>query len=101
MKKWSVGTKRSSDPDVAFGIINTARYRKSIKLLTIERESEKIINNVPFRFLEGQIPDSNIKIWLLLAKILYIPRRTYAFIAGSPNFLWPEAEPVFNQILES
>ncbi|HQK84114.1 MAG TPA: hypothetical protein PLK24_09270, partial [Atribacter sp.] len=91
----------SSDPDVAFGIINTVDIENQLNYMTIERESEKIINEVPFRFIEGQIPDSNIKIWLLLAKNPLHTEKTYGFIAGSRNFLWPEAEPVFNQILES
>jgi hypothetical protein len=96
---WNQGDP--SDPDVAFGIINSVDIENQLNYLTIERESEKIINNVPFRFLEGQIPDSNIKIWLLLAKNPVHTEKTYGFMAGSRNFLWPEAEPVFNQILES
>jgi len=90
-----------SDPDIAFGIINTADIENQLNYMTIEQESEKIINEVPFRFIEGQIPDSNIKIWLLLSKNPLHTEKTYGFIAGSRNFLWSEAEPVFNQILES
>ena len=68
-----------SDPDVAFGIFNTLDFEKQLSYLTIEQESEKIIHELPFRFLEGRVQDSNIKIWLFLTKILIIPRKPLVF----------------------
>lgn len=90
-----------SDPDVAFGIFNTLDFEKQLSYLTIEQESEKIIHELPFRFLEGRVQDSNIKIWLFLTKNPYNTEKTFGFLAGSRDFLWSEAEPVFNKILDS
>ena len=90
-----------SDPDVALAIITTVNIEDQLDYITIDRESEKIFSEIPFRFIEGCIQNANIKIWLFLSKTPLIADKSFGFLAGSRYPLWPEAEPVFNQILDS
>ncbi|MEI6156945.1 MAG: hypothetical protein WCP87_01105 [Atribacterota bacterium] len=90
-----------NNPDVAFAVVLKDNLEDQMLEVTIDQESEKVIGSLSFRYVTGSIENGKMKVWLLISRKTVFGGKYIGLVAGCSQKLWPEAEPIFNQILAS